>query len=469
MDLNAQFKALQSEYKTNPYPSLIERKKILIAIKSGLQNDAHSLAEAISKDFSYRAEEETFFLEIFPTIKAIDFCIKKLKRWMKNRVRNVSWMFAPARAYVIPQPLGVIGVMVPWNYPLYLALVPAVYALAAGNRVMIKMSELSPNIANTLRTIVHSLGLETFIRIVEGDVDVAKEFSALPFGHLLFTGSIEVGKSVMREASKNLTPVTLELGGKSPALLSESMNPKYFNRLVMGKLFNAGQTCIAPDYLLIPDGWQAKVEEEFKKLMHLHYPDLMNNNHYCSIISEHHKQRLLDLVQDARDKGAHLIQVGELDPLSRKIPVFILFDVTKEMKVMQEEIFGPILPVLSYKSFHEAIDYINSFPNPLALYYLGENSQEISYIKTQTLSGALTINDTLIHVAVDDLPFGGVGMSGMGQYHGQEGFDTFSKLKPVFIQSRFATFPLFYPPYGILMNKFLALVGGLKIRKKNER
>ncbi len=468
MDLNAQFKSLQSEYKTNPYPSIIERKKLLKILKEGLQNDACDLAAAISKDFSSRSEDETLFLEVFPTIKAINFCLKKMKRWMRNRSRNVSWMFVPARAYVAPQPLGVVGIIVPWNYPLYLALVPAVYALAAGNRVMIKMSELSPNLARILSTIVSSLGLKHFILIIEGDSEVAKEFSALPFGHLLFTGSTSVGKAVMLTASKNLTPVTLELGGKSPALVSASMNPKYFDRLFMGKLFNAGQTCIAPDYILIPHGWQAKVEEEFKRLQQIHYPDLKNNNHYSSIISEHHKQRLLDLIQDAKDKGARVLQLGELDPISRKIPVFLLFDVTKEMKVMQEEIFGPIVPVISYKSFHEAIEFINSFPNPLALYYLGENRQEIGYIKTQTLSGALTINDTLIQVAVDDLPFGGVGMSGMGQYHGQEGFDTFSKLKPVFIQSRLATFPLFYPPYGILMRKFLALVGGIKIRKKNE-
>lgn len=467
MDLNTRFKSLYNEYKTNPYPSLIQRKNCLKRIKEGLQHDAHDLAVAISNDFSFRSEEETLFLEVFPTVKAINFCLKRMKRWMRNRPRNVSWMFAPARAYITPQPLGVVGVMVPWNYPLYLALVPAVYALAAGNRVMIKMSELSPNIARALGIMVYSLGLEPFVQIVEGDVEVAKEFAALPFGHLLFTGSTGVGKAVMMAASQNLTPVTLELGGKSPALVSSSMNPKYFNRLFMGKLFNAGQTCVAPDYLLIPNGWQSKVEEEFKRLMQIHYPDLTTNNQYSSIISVQHKQRLLELVQDARDKGARVIQLGEFNSLSRKIPVFLLFDTTKEMRVMQEEIFGPIIPVICYKSFHEAVGFINSFPNPLALYYLGENHQEIGYIKTQTLSGALTINDTLIHVAIDDLPFGGVGMSGMGQYHGQEGFDTFSKLRPVLIQRRLATFPLFYPPYGTLMNKFLALVGGIKVRKNS--
>lgn len=466
MDLKTQFETLQSQYQINPYPSLQERTKILRIIKEALQNEAYSLAEAINRDFTHRSEQETLFLELFPTIKAINFCLKKMKHWMKKRPRNVSWMFAPARAYLAPQPLGVVGNMVPWNYPVYLALVPAIYAIAAGNRVMIKMSELSPNTGQMLESLIHSLAIDHFIQVINGDVEVAKQFASLPFGHLMFTGSTAVGKSVMSAASKNLTPLTLELGGKSPAILSSSMNPKYFRRLFMGKLFNAAQTCVAPDYLLIPDGWQNKVEEEFNKFIHIHYPDLMNNEHYSSIISENHKQRLLELVQDAKSKGAHVVEFGELNGSNNKIPVFLLFGVTQDMRVMQEEIFGPIIPMLSYKSLTDAVEYINSKPNPLALYYFGENDAEQQLIETKTLSGALTINDTLMHIAIDDLPFGGVGQSGMGQYHGQEGFDTFSKLKPVFVQSRFSTLHWFYPPYGRLMNLFLAKIGGIKIKKK---
>lgn len=465
MDLNTPFKALQKEHQMNSYPSFADRKKVLLTIKKALQKEAYSLADAISKDFTYRAEQETLFLEIFPTIKAINFCLKKMQFWMKKKSRNVSWMFAPSRAYLIPQPLGIVGIMVPWNYPVYLALVPAVYALAAGNRVMIKMSELSPHTAQALQSIIHSLALERSIQIIDGNVDVSKQFASLPFGHLLFTGSTSVGKSVMSTASKNLTPLTLELGGKSPALLSSSMNPKYFKRLFMGKLFNAAQTCIAPDYLLIPQGWEEKVKEEFKKFIHLHYPDLISNEHYSSIISENHKQRLLDLIQDARIKGAQVVEFGELNPANNKMPMFLLFGMTQEMKVMQEEIFGPILPIICYKAVKEAVEYIKSHPNPLALYYFGEDDEEIEYIQTQTLSGALTINDTIMHIAIDDLPFGGVGMSGMGQYHGQEGFNTFSKQKPVFVQSRYSTISWFYPPYGRLLNMFLARVGGIKIRK----
>ncbi|MCL9684591.1 coniferyl aldehyde dehydrogenase [Legionella maioricensis] len=465
MDLNTQFKHLQNEYQRNPYPSLTERKKLLLAIKKALQKNAYSLAEAVSKDFTYRAEQETLFLEIFPTIKAINFCLKKMKFWIKKKSRNVSWMLAPARAYLIPQPLGIVGIMVPWNYPVYLALVPAIYALASGNKVMIKMSELSPNTAQTLQLLFSTLPVGDAIQIIDGDVELSKQFASLPFGHLLFTGSTSVGKSVMSMASKNLTPVTLELGGKSPAVLSSSMNPKYFKRLFMGKLFNAAQTCIAPDYLLIPDGWEEKIQEEFKNFIHTHYPDLMNNEHYSSIISEHHKQRLLELVQDARNKGAQVVTFGELNPANNKIPIYLLFGVTQEMKVMQEEIFGPILPIICYKAVNEAVEYIKSYPNPLALYYFGEDDAEIEYIQTQTLSGALTINDTIMHIAADDLPFGGVGMSGMGQYHGQEGFNTFSKLKPVFVQSRFSTISWLYPPYGRLLDMLLSKIGGIKIKK----
>lgn len=466
MDLMAEYKALDKEYETNPYPSLYERRKLLSALKKALQTEAYTLAEAINKDFTHRAVEETLFLEIFPTIKAINYCLKKMKYWMKKRHRSVSWLFIPAKAYVIPQPLGVVGNLVPWNYPVYLSLVPAIYALAAGNRVMIKMSELSSNIGEALHSLIQSIGLNHYICVVNGDIEISKQFVTLPFGHLMFTGSTNVGKLVMKAASENLTPVTLELGGKSPAVLSSSMNLNYFKRLFMGKLFNAAQTCIAPDYLLVPRGWEEVIEREFKKFINTFYPELMNNAQYSSIISESHKQRLLELVEDARSKGGRIVEFGELVPESSKLPVYLVFDVTNDMRVMKEEIFGPILPVITYHSFNDAIDYINSSSNPLALYYFGEDKSEIKLIQTKTLSGALTINETLMHIAIDDLPFGGVGHSGMGHYHGREGFDTFSKLKPVLVQRFISTVSWLYPPYGFLMRRVMAWVGGIKLKEK---
>jgi coniferyl-aldehyde dehydrogenase len=468
MDLNSQFKALEHQCKLNPFPTFEERKKILCAVKKMLQEEAYTIAEAVNKDFTHRSIDETLFLEIFPTINAINYCLKKMKHWMKRRTRDVSWLFLPASAYVIPQPLGVIGNLVPWNYPVYLSVVPAIYALAAGNRVMIKMSELSTHTGLVLQSLFHSMGLDNFIQVVNGDIETSKQFSRLPFRHLMFTGSTAVGKAVMSAASENLTPVTLELGGKSPAIVSSTMNVNYFKRLFIGKLFNAAQTCIAPDYLLVPEGWDSVVEEEFEQFIHVHYPELINNDNYSNIITQNHKQRLLDMIEDARLKGARIVSFGTEDGSTNKIPVYLLFNVTDDMRVMKEEIFGPILPVLNYKTFDEAITYINASSNPLALYYFGENKQEKQTVQTRTLSGALTINDTLMHIAIDDLPFGGVGHSGMGQYHGQEGFDTFSKLKPVLVQKRFAPAVFLYPPYGRLMRLFLTLIAGIKPRKNND-
>lgn len=464
MELNSKFATLQNDFQVSPYSSAKERRALLIKIKIILQHEATSLAKAINEDFSHRPSEETLFLEVFPTIRAIDFCHKRLSAWMKKKRKRVSWLLFPAKAYVFPQPLGVVGIMVPWNYPLYLALVPAIYALAAGNKVMIKMSELSPHLGNVLSQLIQEAGLDSQVSIINGDVDVSRQFAALPFAHLLFTGSTPVGKMVMKAASDNLTPVTLELGGKSPAILSKTMNSRYYKRLFMGKLFNAAQTCIAPDYLLIPKGWELRVEEEFSVFLKEHYPSLIQNCFYTSIISDNHKHRLLALLEDAKVKGARVVEFGESSNDTRKLPMYLVFNVTKDMRVMQEEIFGPILPVLGYESIQDAIDYINSEPNPLALYYFGEDKQEEQSLKTHTLSGALTINDTIMHIAVDDLPFGGVGNSGMGYYHGKEGFYTFSKLKPVFVQRFISTVSWLYPPYGPLMRTLLSWIGGIKLK-----
>jgi coniferyl-aldehyde dehydrogenase len=462
VELISPFNKLLALHRTTPYPTLEERKNNLRLIKKALQNNAYVLAEAISQDFSYRAVEETLFLELFPIIRAIDYCLSHVHRWMKPRKRHVSWLLKPASASLSPQPLGVVGNMVPWNYPVYLALMPACYALAAGNRVMIKMSELSPHTGRALKKLIHSIGLDSWIVIVNGDVDCAKAFATLPFGHLLFTGSTRVGKEVMRAATEHLVPVTLELGGKSPGFISKTMNPRYFNRLFMGKLFNAAQTCVAPDYLLVPKGWASRVEQAFAAFLQQHYPDLMNNKSYSSIISVSHKQRLLALIEDASQKGARVVSFGEMNTECNKLPVTLIFDVTEDMRVMQEEIFGPILPIMTYTSLQQALTVIQSMPSPLALYYFGEDKAEQETIKMNTRSGCLTINDTLMHIAVDDLPFGGVGASGMGAYHGQEGFDTFSHLKPVMVQKRWSPVTWLYPPYGLFMKCVIRFVGGIK-------
>ncbi len=467
-ELALSFEKCSIESRKQPYFLLKERYKQLEALKSLLQHNALDLAQAIAQDFSHRSQEETLLLEIFPAIQTINYCLKHLKKWTKARKRQVSWIFKPASASIFPQPLGKIGIMVPWNYPLILACRPLTYALAAGNSAMIKFSELSPCLGSCLQQLIEKSPLASRVQIVNGDINIAKKFAALPFDHLLFTGSTTTGKAIMEAASKNLTPLTLELGGKSPAILSTTVNKAYLNRLFIGKLRNAGQTCIAPDYLLIPEGWEQQIEMAFGDFLQKHYPQLESNNDYSAIISQTHYEHLQYLLDDARKKGARIVSFGNQREDSRKLPLYLIFNPDVSMDLMQEEIFGPLLPIVTYKSFQEALEYIIAKPKPLVIYYFGENSEEKEQLTMQTVSGALTINDTLTHIAIDDLPFGGVGESGMGRYHGQEGFDNFSQLKPIFKQRRFAPITWFYPPYGKLLKLLLRWQAGIHLRRRND-
>ncbi|KTD09473.1 coniferyl aldehyde dehydrogenase [Legionella jamestowniensis] len=465
MELSFLFEQLKGHCLTNPYPAIKERRESLLTLRTLLQIHAEEIVNAVNTDFSHRARYETLLLEIFPSINAINYCLKNLKKWTKTRKRHVSWLFKPAKAYLLPQPLGVVGIIVPWNYPILLAIGPLVYALAAGNRVMIKMSELTPETGSLFQKLIRLCKLDHQIVIVNGDQQVAQKFTNLPFGHLLFTGSPTVGKLVMKEAAENLVPITLELGGKSPAFISMSCNERHFKRLFMGKMANAGQTCIAPDFLLIPEHWEKRIEIAAKEFVNQHYSQLSDSEDYSNIISTKHQERLMTLLDDARQKGARIVQIGD-DSQQGRMPLILLFNVNNTMRVMQEEIFGPILPVMHYKSLIQAIQNINAYPNPLVIYYFGNDAEEVKIVKKNTLSGALAINDTLTHIAIDSLPFGGVGRSGMGHYHGQEGFDVFSKLKPVFVQRRFATTTWFYPPHGKLINFLLGWIAGIHLKEK---
>jgi len=318
-----------------------------------------------------------------------------------------------------------------------------------------------------LASLVHQAFPEGDVFVVNGDVAIAKHFADLPFGHLIFTGSTQVGYQIMRAASDHLTPVTLELGGKSPAVISRSCPDEYLPRLLMGKCLNAGQTCIAPDYALIPtakvSGFQRVVAEFVKK----RFPKMPNDRHYSSIVSTNHFQQLLTLMDEAKQKGAEIIPFGDISEAQRKIPLTLVLNPSDDMTVMKEEIFGPLLPVITYDDIDEAISQINKHPNPLALYYFGHDKEEIETISKRQLSGALTINDAITHVAIDDLPFGGVGESGIGCYHGREGFERFSLMKPVFIQRKIAPVTWLYPPYGKIIRLFLKWVGKLNIKDES--
>ena len=460
-DLHLLLDKQRQAYAAHPYPPLEQRQQWLKSLRQLLSDEREVLIDAISQDFSHRSADETLFAELMPSLHGIDYTLKHLKRWMKPSARSVDVMFQPASAHVMYQPLGVIGIIVPWNYPLYLAMGPLIGALAAGNRVMLKLSEFTPATGRLLKDLLGRIFPEDCVAVVLGEADVAVAFSGLAFDHLLFTGSTHVGKQVMRAASENLTPVTLELGGKSPAIVSADVPLKdAAQRIAWGKTLNAGQTCIAPDYVLVPQDRVEGFVDAYRQAVHSFYPTLTDNPDYTAIINDRQLARLERLQADAKLKGARLIGLY-VQGQGRRMPHALVLDVNDEMQVMQDEIFGPLLPVVPYSNLDQAMAYINRRPRPLALYYFGYNKAEQQRVIHNTHSGGVSINETLLHVAIDDLPFGGVGHSGMGHYHGHEGFLTFSKAKGVLVKQRLNSSLMIYPPYG---RKLVRIIQKLFIR-----
>ncbi|UST58626.1 coniferyl aldehyde dehydrogenase [Pseudomonas moraviensis] len=453
--LDRQFQAQRAAYAANPMPPAAQRQQWLKALRDLLNAERQALIEAISADFSHRSADETLLAELMPSLHGIHYASRHLKKWMKPSRRKVGMAFQPASAKVVYQPLGVVGVIVPWNYPLYLAVGPMVGALAAGNRVMLKLSESTPATGLLLKQLLARIFPEDLVCVVLGEADVGMAFSRLPFDHLLFTGSTSVGKHVMRAAAENLTPVTLELGGKSPAIVSRDVPLKdAAERIAFGKTLNAGQTCVAPDYVLVPEDRLGAFVEAYRQAVKGFYPTLADNADYTAIINERQLARLNAYISDATSKGALLIPLFEQGQ-GRRMPHSVLLNVSDEMSVMQDEIFGPLLPIVPYRDLEQAFAYINQRPRPLALYYFGYDKREQHRVLHETHSGGVCLNDTLLHVAQDDMPFGGIGPSGMGHYHGHEGFLTFSKAKGVLIKQRFNAARLIYPPYGTSIQKLI--------------
>ena len=461
LDLKFQLQRMRDAHAREPVPAWPVRAARLRALSELITTHRGEIAEAIHQDFSGRPAQETDLLEVFPSLSAIRHALAHGRRWMKPRRSWPGLLFLPARNEIRPQPRGVVGIIVPWNYPLYLAAGPLVDALAAGNRVMVKMSEFTPRFSALFAQLVARYFKPDEVCVVNGDADVAQAFSALPFDHLLFTGSTAVGRHVMRAASANLTPVTLELGGKSPAIVGPGARFDHaVERILVGKLFNAGQTCIAPDYVLLPRARMDEFIAAARGVAARLYPQPVRNEQYASIISERQYQRLAALRDDAARDGAKLTPlVDDSDDTSRRrmTPV-LLTSVSEGMAVMQEEIFGPLLPLLPYDDIEQAIAYVAAHPHPLALYLFEEDGALIDQVLARTTAGGVTINDTLYHIAQHDLPFGGVGPSGSGGYHGEAGFRTFSHLKPVFRQARVNGAGLLNPPYGERFRRMLALM-----------
>ena len=460
--LNASFSLIHEASRNDPAPSLALRRQRLDAMEALLRENSPAICAAISADFGHRSTHETQLLEIFPSLEGIRHVRNHLKSWMKPQRRSVSLWFQPGRAEIRPQPMGCVGIVTPWNYPLYLAIGPLTAAFAAGNRALIKMSEFTPSTATRFAELAARYFKADELAVVGGDHELAQAFTRLPFDHLLFTGSTAVGRQVMKAAAENLTPVTLELGGKSPAIIAPGYPiAKAAARIMAGKCLNAGQTCIAPDYVLLPAGEEENFIAAARAVVASSYPDLERNADYTAVVNLRHANRLRGYLDDAREKGARLVPLADATPNEvgpqRLAPTLVL-NTNAQMRIMQEEIFGPLLPILSYTHIDEALSYVNAHDRPLALYLFDHDKARIDLVLDQTIAGGVTINDTILHIAQDELPFGGVGPSGMGHYHGREGFLTFSKQKSVFYQSKINGIGLFNPPYGKLFERLIKVL-----------
>lgn len=453
------FSRQKSAYNKTPMPTAEQRIDHLKALKSITIKYQEQLATAVNKDFSCRSKDETLLAEILTSVEGINMAIKKTRKWMKPSKRGVGMLFAPAKNEVRYQPLGVIGIIVPWNYPIFLAIGPLVAALSAGNRAMIKMSEFTPNLNKVFKAMIAEVFDENRVCVIEGEADAAIAFTEQPFDHILFTGSTAVGRFVMAAAAKNLTPVTLELGGKSPTIVSDNIPMKdAAERICFGKSMNAGQTCVAPDYILVPKAKEKAFIKAYVAAFSKMYPTLKDNDDYTAIVNDRQYQRLTSWIQDAKDKGAKLTEINPANEdlsAGRKLAPVIVQNMKSDMTIAEEELFGPILPIITYESMDEAIAYINDRPRPLALYFFGYDKNEQDHVLNNTHSGGVSVNDTLMHLAQEDMPFGGIGDSGMGHYHGKEGFITFSKAKAVHRKGRISTGSLAYPPYDNSIRKMI--------------
>jgi len=456
--IERRFWSMREASRAEPPPTAGERKAWLRALRSAIGQNVREFSEAIAGDFGWRSHDETRMAEVLPSLTLIRDALVNLNRWMRPEARATQIQFWPARNRVYWQPKGVVLIIAPWNYPLQLTVGALAAALAAGNRVIVKPSETTPATAAALKRILEGALGPDRVAVATGGPDAAAALCSLPFDHILFTGSTAVGKRVMQAAAQNLTPVTLELGGKSPAIMhGDCDHAVAADRIARGKLLNAGQTCIAPDYALVQKSRAGEFVQLFQEAVARFYPRIIDNADYTSIVNQRHYDRLVDLAADARSKGARLVTVdparelpaGEIGVRNvRKIAPVVATDVTDGMAMMREEIFGPILPVVTYETLDEAIAYVNARPRPLALYYFDGDRTRAEAVLQRTVSGGVSVNDTLLHFAQEGLPFGGIGPSGMGAYHGRDGFRTFSHGKGVFLQSRWTLTGLVAPPYG---------------------
>ena len=459
-EFQTRFDAQRAAYLQAPEPSHAERVADLKALARLVRENQAAIVAAINADYGNRSEFETLSGEVFPVIDGVRDATKRLGSWMRPRRRHVDWMvFAGARNRLIPQPLGVVGVVVPWNYPLFLSFGPLIGIFAAGNRAMVKMSENSRRLSELLIEISPRYLPEDKLAFFDDGGGRGPAFSSLPFDHLIFTGSSATGRAVMANAARNLTPVTLELGGKSPAIVAPDFPvATAAERILWAKTFNAGQTCLAVDHVFLPRGKETEFVSQCKRVFAKRYPDV-NAPDFTSIIDQRAFNRLAAALEDARAKGATLVNLAEgqtPDAAKRKFAPHIVLNPTPDMDVMRREIFGPILPVRVYDSRDEVAEAINAGDRPLGLYPFTHDRATRNFYISHVLSGGVSVNEAILHAGQHDLPFGGVGASGMGHYHGREGFETFSKLRPVFQQGPVSSVQMMMqPPYSAMARRMI--------------
>ena len=442
-------------YAQAPYPPLAARRAALKRLRAALCRHQDLIADAIDADFGGRARFESKFVDVIGPVLEINHALRSLRRWLRPRRRHTELLFTGNRATVRYQPKGVVGIIAPWNFPVYLALGPLTAALAAGNRALLKLSEYTPATTAAVRRLLAECFGEDEVAVIGGGVAAAQAFSALPFDHLVFTGSPSVAPQVLRAAAANLTPVTLELGGKSPAIIAPGADLRAAAvSIAHGKGLNAGQICVSPDYALVPqaslESFATAVAAAFRAL----HPATSGSSEYTAIITERHHARLQELIADARAKGARVTIAGTVGN-DRRLPLHIITGVSDEMRIAREELFGPILPLIPYSDVAGALRYIAARPRPLALYSYGFHGAALGALLDATHSGGVTVDDWAWHVFNHDLPFGGTGGSGYGSYHGEEGFRELSHARAVFGKRRLFPAGLFRPPYGTWVQRLV--------------
>jgi coniferyl-aldehyde dehydrogenase len=461
-DLLHAFEVQRTSFDAAQFPDWEVRRDRLGRLRRLVADNEEAIEDAIHADFGGRPRTETQIAEVYPSLGEIKVALRKGRKWMQPRRAGVSIWFLPARAHIQPRPLGVVGIVVPWNYPLYMAIGPLVAALVAGNRALVKMSEFTPAFSALFEQLVAKTFTPEEVAVVNGGPDVAAQFTRLPFNHLFFTGSTLIGRKVMGAAAENLTPVTLELGGKSPTVIAPGYPlERAAQRILAGKLLNAGQTCIAPDYVFVHRDALAGFVEATRHQANRMYPTGLDDPDFCSIINQRQYGRLVGYVEEARDRGVEVVPLFEgrmQDDERHRLGPAVVVNPGQGLAMMREEIFGPLLPLLPYDDVKEAIDFVNAQPSPLAMYWFDEDRQRTEWALKESHAGGMCVNETLMHIAQEELPFGGVGPSGMGHYHGEWGFETFSKLTPVFKQSRFNGMSLFMPPYKPHVQTILRLM-----------